>query len=127
MYCINKHADHLRVEFQDDFNYNLIKTIIRHETMMLEYPYTNDIWLVGTHRADIRLGELQTMVNDFHCHCPSDSTRTKTAIVADPGLTQAILELWVNGVKNTVKFELRIFDHLEEAEEWLGIAQSKVA
>ena len=127
MYCINKQVDHLQVVFQDDFNYNMIKTIIRHETMMLEYSDTNDIWLIGNHRADIRLGELQSMVNEFHCQCPADSTRTKTAVVVEQGLTQAILELWLNAVQKKVSFDVRIFDRLEEAEQWLGVAQSQVA
>jgi hypothetical protein len=127
MYEIRKERDHLRVEFQEDFNYPMIKTIIHHETMLKEYPDTNDIWLVGKHRADIRLGELETMVREFHCLCPTDATRTKTAIVVDEGLTGAILEIWVNALQKRVTFDIKIFHTHDEAQEWLGVAESMVA
>ena len=127
MYSIKKHANHLRVEFQDNFSYSMIRTIIRHETMMLEYSHTNDLWLIGKHRADIRLGELEALVNEFHCQCPRDATRTKTAIVVEQGLTHAILELWMKAVQKRVSFDLRIFHTLESAESWLGAAEAKIA
>jgi hypothetical protein len=127
MYEIRKYDSHLRVEFKDDFDYSMVKTIIHHETMLKEYPDTNDIWLVGKHHADIRLGELETMVKDFHCRCPRGATRTKTAVVVNEGLTGAILELWVNALQKRVAFDIRIFHTLDEAEGWLGVAAEKVA
>jgi hypothetical protein len=127
MYEIRKEKNHLLVEFLDNFNYPMIQTIIRHETMMKEYPNTNDIWLVGKHRADIRLGELETMVREFHCLCPPDAIRTKTAVVVDEGLTGAILELWVNALQKRVAFDIKIFRTQDEAQEWLGVAESMVA
>ena len=127
MYEIRKNDSHLLVEFQGDFNYPMIQTIIRHETMMKEYPNTNDIWLVGKHHADIRLGELETMVREFHCLCPTDATRTKTAVVVNEGLTGAIFELWVKGIQKRVAFDIRIFTALDEAEAWMGVAVDQVA
>ena len=127
MYKIRKNDSHLRVEFKGDFNYPMIQTIIRHETMMKEYPDTNDIWLIGNHHADIRLGELETMVREFHCLCPTDATRTKTAVVMNEGLTRAIFELWVKGIQKRVAFDIEIFHTLDEAEEWLGVAEEQVA
>ncbi|MEE9369782.1 MAG: hypothetical protein V3V05_13110 [Pontiella sp.] len=127
MYNICKLTDHLLVEFQDNFDYSTIKGIIHHETMMKEYPYTNDIWLIGSHHADIRLGELENMVKDFQCRCPIDATRTKTALVAKQGLTQVILEIWMNAVQKKVTFELRMFNNLDDAKVWLKIAQPQVA
>ena len=127
MYKIENKDGYLLVTFEEDFDYNTISVIIHHVTMMQEYPHTNDLWMIGKHHARIRLGELESMVREFHCHCPRDATRTKTAIVAQQGLTQAILELWVNAVRKKVSFELQIFNTLEEAEEWLGTAVSKVA
>lgn len=127
MYEIRKNNNHLRVEFKDDFDYPVIKAIIRHETMMKEYPDTNDIWLIGKHHANIRLSELDTMVQDFHCLCPTDSTRSKTAVVVNEGLTGAVLELWVNALKKRVAFEIQLFHTLDEAEDWLGLAKEQVA
>ena len=127
MYKIRKNDSHLRVEFKGDFDYPMIQTIIRHETMMKEYPDTNDIWLIGDFRSDIRLGELEAMVKEFNCHCPHDATRTKTAIVATQGLTQAILELWVKAIKKRVAFDICIFETLEDACEWMDIEYTMVA
>ena len=127
MYEIRKNDSHLLVEFQGDFNYPMIQTIIRHETMMKEYPDTNDIWLVGKHHADIRLGELETMVREFHCLCPTDATRTKTAVVVNEGLTGAIFELWVKGIQKRVAFDIRIFHTLDEAQSWMGVVVDQVA
>jgi hypothetical protein len=127
MYNIEKNHDHLLVAFEEDFDFCMVQTIIHHLTGMKEYPDTNDIWMIGAHRADIRLGELELMVKEFSCRCPHDATRTKTAIVVDEGLTGAIIELWVNGLKKRVAFEIRIFSELEEAREWLAVAHSMVA
>lgn len=127
MYTIKKCTDHLRIEFQSDFNYTTIQTIIHHELMLEEFPFTNDIWFVGKHRADIRLNELEPLVNYYHRHCPHNTTRTKTAIVAEQGLTQAILELWMNAVERRMPFEMKIFRSQKDAEIWLGVARSKVA
>lgn len=127
MYEIHKNNDHLLVEFREDFNYLMIQTIIYHETMMKEYPDTNDIWLIGSHYADIRLGELGAMVQEFQCRCPKDTTRTKTAIVVNKGLTGAVIELWVNALQKRVAFDMKTFGTLEDAEAWMGVSEEQVA
>jgi hypothetical protein len=127
MYLIQKKAEHLQVELLGDFDYPLIRTIIRHETMLKEYQHTNDIWLIEAHQADIRLGELETMVEEFKGQCPDEVTRSKTAIVVHEGLTCAIIEIWVNGLRKHVSFDIRIFHTREDAEEWMGIAKPKLA
>ena len=127
MYEIRKQRGHLLVEFLDNFDYPMIQTIIRHETMLKEYPDTNDIWLIGKHHANIRLGELEMMVQEFHCLCPTDAARTKTAVVVNQGLTGAILELWVNALQKRVAFDIKIFHALDEAKAWLVATESRVA
>ncbi len=127
MYRIQKNNDHLLVEFLDDFDYPMIQAIIRHETMLKEYPDTNDIWLIGSHHADIRLGELETMVQEFYCQCPAEATRTKTAVVVNEGLTGATLELWVMALQKRVAFDIEMFRTLEEAQAWLGVGEEQVA
>mgnify|MGYP001818143932 CR=1 FL=1 len=127
MYAIEKNGDHLLVRFKQNFNALLIQSIIHHLTRLNEYPHTNDIWLIGDFRSDIRLGELEAMVKEFNCHCPHDATRTKTAIVATQGLTQAILELWVKAIKKRVAFDICIFETLEDACEWMDIEYTMVA
>ncbi len=127
MYTIEKNGDHLLVKFNEIFDFPMIQTIIHHLTKIREYPGTNDIWLIGNHHADIRLGELEMMVREFQCLCPTDATRTKTAVVVDNGLTGAIISLWVEGLKNRVAFDIRIFPALEEAQAWLGVGKKRVA
>lgn len=124
---IETNGDHLLVRFEDDFDYPMVQAIISHETMMREYADTNDIWLVGGHHSHITIDDLDTMATEFRCMCPRDATRTKTAIVVDESLTGSIIELWVGMVRARIPFEIEIFHTLEEAEEWLGVARSKVA
>lgn len=127
MYKIEKHDEYLLVRFEADFDYNGVQAIFHHLTSLKEYPDTNDIWLIGDYHADIRLGELECMMRDFHCRCHREGERTKTAIVVKPGLTEAIIELWVNATRKMVHFDIRIFQSISEARMWMGIAQSQVA
>ncbi len=127
MYRIEKKVDHLLVRFNEDFAFSTVQVVIHHLMRMKEYPDTNDIWLLGSQRALIRLGEIETMVNEFQCHCPRDATRTKTAIVVDRGLTRSIIELWVKALLVRVPFDIRIFESLDDAKTWLGVAEELVA
>lgn len=127
MYHISTSENYLLVKFEEDFDYYTIQTIIHHETMLAEYERMNDVWLIGKCHALITLDELESMATAFKCMCPRGATREKTAIVVEPGLTEAIVELWIKEVAKKVPFELRIFHTLEEAEEWLGAAGEKVA
>lgn len=127
MYKITQNSDHLLVEFQEDFDFFTIEAIIRDETRLAEYAGMNDIWLIGKHRSLLTLDELETMATDFKCMCPQDASREKTAIVVEQGLTEAIVELWIKELAKKVPFEIRIFHTLEEAEDWLGVVESKVA
>ncbi len=127
MYSIDKKTDHLLVRFKEDLDFNTVQAVIHHLMLMKEYADTNDIWLIGKHRAHIRLGEIETMVREFQCHCPKDSSRTRTAIVVNQGLTYAIVELWVQGLRRRVSFDIRIFETLPEAQVWLGSGKAEVA
>ena len=127
MYRISRNDGYLMVKFSDNFDFPMIQTAIHHETMLGEYADTNDIWLIGEHRAHIRLGDLERLTDEFQCRCPRDATRTKTAVVVNEGLTGAIVELWMNGLKKKVAFEIAIFRTLEEAKSWLGIREANFA
>ena len=127
MYKITTHENHLLVTIKEDFSYNAIKAILHHEAGLPEYAGMNDIWLVGQHHALISLGDLETVVADFVRMCPANATRQKTAIVVDPGLTESIMRIWARGVDRQLQFECRVFHTMDEAEAWLGVAESKVA
>ena len=127
MYRINRNDGYLMVQFIDDMDFSMIQAAIHHETMLREYADTNDIWLIGKNRVAIHLDEIETLVNEFQCRCPVDATRAKTAIVVDPGLTGAIIELLVNGLQKKVAFEIEIFRTLDDAKSWLGINEVSFA
>ena len=127
MYFIRRNSDHLLVEFKDNFDYNTMRAILHHVTMLKEYPETNDVWLIGKHRSGIRLHEVEHLVQDFRCRCPDDANHKKTAIVVDQGLTFAVLSLWVSAVQRKVPFEIKMFETLEEAYDWINTKHSAVA
>ena len=127
MYNISRHAGYLLVKFIDDFDYPMIHTAIHHETMLKEYADTNDIWWIGDNRALICLSEIELMVEAFECRCSRDAKRTKTAVVVNEGLTGAIIEMWVNGLRRHVAFEIEIFRTLDCAKQWLGVDRARVA
>jgi hypothetical protein len=127
VYGIRKHDSHLVVEFEGDFDLPMVQTIIHHVTLMPEYVRMNDIWFIGNHHSRISLCDLETLATEFRCMCPGKATREKTAIVVEQGLTEAILELWMGTARTRVPFEMKIFHTLQEAEAWLGVAESKVA
>jgi hypothetical protein len=121
MYRITRNDGYLMVKFIDDFDFPMIQTAIRHETTMREYADTNDIWLIGDNHARIRLAEVEMLVSEFQTRCSRYERRSKTALVVDAGLTGAIMELLVDGLKKRVAFEVEIFRTLEDAKEWLEV------
>ena len=127
MYSIEKSNDCLYVTFENDLDYSTIKQIIYGDLAMPEFCRINDIWIVGSHRAHIRLGEIQTIIDDFGHLCPRDAADKKIAIVSDLGLTAAILELLADGLDRKLPLSCRLFSTLEAAEEWIGVAASQVA
>jgi len=127
MYSISHNAGYLLVEFVDDIDFFIIQTAIHQETMLREYAGTNDIWLIGHYRVAIRLDDLERLATEFQCRCPRNATRTKTAIVVNEGLTGAIIELWVKGVRTKVPFAIEIFRTLHDAKCWLGIEDVNAA
>jgi hypothetical protein len=126
MYSIQEYEGCLRVGFNGDFDCGTVQTIIHHETAMPQYRSTNDLWVIGSHRARIRLGEIDTMVREFHSRCTRNGSRNKTAIVVDEGFTHSIIGLWVNAVLKKVPFEMRIFNDVEDAEVWLSESREQV-
>ncbi len=124
MHTIDQGGEHLVVRFDDNFDYGIVQTIIHHITSIKEYPETNDLWIIGKHHADIHLGEVETMMKEFHCRCPREAPRTKTAIVVAPGITASIIELWVKETNKRVPFQMRMFHKQSEAEAWLSEAKA---
>ncbi|VGO18212.1 hypothetical protein [Pontiella sulfatireligans] len=64
---------------------------------------------------------------------PKEVERVRTAIlpvgviVCHPGLTQAVIDLWITQAQKRVAFDMRLFNTLEEAEAWLGVGEAMLA
>ncbi len=126
MYHIEKEADCLSVVFKGDFDFSTVKCIINDLLITPEFCCCHDIWMVGKHRAQVRLGEIQSIVENFSKLCPKNACNKKTAFVAEPGLTSAILELLASGLDRKLPLSCRIFETREAAEEWLGFKKSSL-
>jgi hypothetical protein len=120
MYTISRKEDHLLVQLDDDFNYYALKTIMRHETMLPDYAVMNDIWLIGRHHALLTLADLETVALDLLRMYPAHATRRKTAIVVEPGVTEAIVLLWIKQAEQRLPFICRAFHTLTAAEVWIA-------
>ena len=127
MYTIDISNDCICVTIRNDFDYSTIKRILHDELVIPGFCRLHEVWLVGTHRAQVRLGELQTIVDDFSRLCPREVIDKKMAFVAEPGLTSAILELLADGLDRKLALSCRTFRSREAAEEWIGLSASQVA
>ena len=127
MYKIETLANHMLVEFEDNFGYNAIRAVLQHQTQMPEYNRLHDIWMIGKHHSRVRLGELLSIVDDFTCLCPSNADRKKIAIVVNRGATEATIRLLAKGVNRLLRFECCVFHSLNEAEEWLEVTVAEIA
>ena len=127
MYKIHKKPGHLLVEFTDNFTAGMIQAVMHHEASLPEFKRMNDIWLIGKHWGMVSLGDFEPVFADLASIYPKDATRNKTALVIDPGLTDAIVRMWVRQYEKQLPFECRAFHSIEEAEAWLGVAAAEVA
>ena len=105
----------------------LLKNRVVKATIGRKYARMNDIWLIGKHRALLSIEDLVSMVADFKCMCPRNATRQKTAVVVEPGLTEAIVQLWIKEAENRIPFTCRVFHTIAEAEKWVGSSVPTVA
>lgn len=120
MYQVSRDEHCIMVELKQDFDYGILKEIIYNEIMISDAMHLHDIWLVGQHRAHLRLGELQNIVDDFRKLCPKGMRHKKSAIVVDPGLTEAILKLLADGIQMRLPITCRTFRAVDEARNWIG-------
>ena len=127
MYNMRKMEGCLAVEFKTSFDYGTLKTIMHNFVQIPEHPRLNELYLIGNHRARIRLGEIQAFVEDYGRLLPKPTRSKKIAMVVDEGLTEAIVGLMANGLEQRHAIKCRIFRTMEEAGEWLDLPSSQVA
>jgi len=127
MHRIEDKEDYLLVVLEEDFDYTMLRIMLQHVMKHPEFSKRNDIWLIKNYRAHLHLDELKLIVDYVIFLYPRDAERNKTALVIEPGLTEAIAELFLHAGRNRLPFEMKIFHRLEDARKWLGVSDSKVA
>lgn len=127
MYRIDKTNEYLLVELEADFDYSTIKQITYNETMMSEVERLNDIWLIGKHRAHLRLGDIQLLVDDFKRLYTRTNDTKKIAMVVQQGLTEAIIQLLASGIHRCTSVSCCVFHTVDEARQWIQAKNSQVA
>lgn len=127
MYHITKTNESLLVEIEADFDYGTIKQITYNETVMSEAGRLNDIWLFGKHRAQLRLGDIQLLVDDFKRLYARPSDTKKIAMVVQQGLTEAIIQLLASGIRRCASVSCCVFHTVDEARQWVQAKNSQVA
>jgi len=119
MYTISKNNECMLVEFNADFDYGTMKSILINKTLAAEFRHLHNLWMIGKHRAQLRLGDIQTLVDDFvRLHVGSTCTK-KMAIVVEPGLTEAKMQLIASGIERLESISSRVFHTVSEARHWL--------
>jgi len=71
----------------------------------------------------ITINDIEPMASAFNCMYPKGTSRQKTAVVVDQGLTEAIVLLWIRTLRKKVPFDLEVFHTIEKAKHWLGISE----
>lgn len=122
MYRIDRTKSFLQVQFKADFDYSTLKQLLYNELTLPEFSRLNDMWLIGKYRAHLRLGDVQSIVDDFGRLCPDEACQKKMAIVVKPGLTSAILQLMADSLDRRLPFACRVFDSQAVAEDWIGMS-----
>lgn len=120
MYSISTHEKHMLVKFEDHFGHQTIRSILKEQLHMPEYPDLHDIWLIDKHHAQISLGELLAIVEEFPNRCAEALGRKKIALTVKPGRTEPVVKLLARGINRKFRLECEVFYHLTDAENWLA-------
>lgn len=127
MYEIVNSDQAVKIKFNGNFDYSVIKTALQHVGLKSACTQLNDIWFIGKHSAQICMGELLALVDDFKHLYHEATMHKKTAFVVEHELTTSRFHLLVEGLNKGLTHECRLFSTSEEAEEWLGMTQSTMA
>jgi len=127
MYEIVNSDETVKIQFKDNFDYSVLKTALQHVGLKSACAQLNDMWFIGKHHAQICLGELLALVDDFKHLYTEVKVDKRTAFVVEHELTTSRFHLLVEGLNRVLEHECRLFSTSQEAEEWLGAAQSSVA
>jgi hypothetical protein len=87
----------------------------------LSHPHycdRNDIWVFGQETLAVKFDELDLITEHIMDLYPAEATRTKTALVASPGLTAAFITVWAE-TADSLPYDIQTFSDLKTAEEWI--------
>jgi len=119
MYNIIRDDECLLVELKADFDYGTINRILVNENLASEPVHSHHLWIIGRHQAELRLGDIQTLVDDFGRLHDGHPCEKKMAIVVEPGLTEEKMRLMASGIERLKSISSRVFHTDNEARQWL--------
>ena len=118
MYEISSQENYLLVNIQNNFDSQQAISAIKELFSRDDYSDRNDIWNIGAKIVNLSFQELEVIAKTISYIYPSNATRSKTAFVVTSLFPTAMASEFIKFAK-TLPYELRIFDNLEEAEQWL--------
>ena len=89
------------------------------------YATRNAIWIFNNHVPGIHIDEFSYIESHIQMLFPPDATRTKTAIVASPGLNNTIAQLWKDHAQAHLPYEIEVFPDLSSAQVWVAGSSHK--
>ncbi|NPA24274.1 MAG: hypothetical protein GXO34_00415 [Deltaproteobacteria bacterium] len=118
MLDIQNKATHLLITLKGDVSLPVLKESIN-EVMDLNATLdVNVIWDFSNCILLIGQMEFYEIVDLIQQKRPAHARRSKMAIVASSGITQALISFWKN-VAESLPYSIGIFMAVEEAEKWL--------
>lgn len=118
MFKVSDNGKYLLVEMLGPSDFPRIKQAILETVMHPHYRDRNDIWLFGQETISLKFDELDRITKYILDVYPPNATRSKTALVADQGLTAAFIAVWAESASG-LPYEVQTFSDLETAEEWI--------
>jgi len=118
MYGIEKHGDYLLVRFEEDFNNNDVRLVLN-QLLQPRCARQDIVWLVGPHRYQVSMGELQLIVDEYGASCSMPARQRRCVFVVEPGLTAAYIDLLARHLSMAMPFSYQVVQSLEAAEAWL--------
>ncbi|MEZ4388071.1 MAG: hypothetical protein R3D98_10945 [Candidatus Krumholzibacteriia bacterium] len=109
---------YLVVTLKGVVDYDTVHRLLIREIARPDFLHSNDIWHFVGCLPDLHFDELDAIVQDIARVYPDGATRKRTALVVEPGLMGAMVNLWVEHARE-LPFEVKVFEVYDEAVDWV--------
>jgi hypothetical protein len=114
---ITENKEYILVELSEGIQFWEVLEAVGKFVVKNEYPEKNDIWVLREGPLDLSVGELYELKDVIKSHYPANSSRTKTAIVAESGIQAGIANMF-SMMAEDLPFQIKVFKDLDAAKEW---------